>query len=168
MSRLRFSLILQHLCFDVEKTRATRWQSDRFAALRDLSEACNKNFAAALVPEDYLTIDKTLYPMRNQIAFKQYNPDKLAKYGLLFKSINCARYPYTYQSHVYSGKRVGDPSCHYVHGSDSYIRYLVTKRSDMQSLRGRNISIDRLYTSISIARWLLDNQVTMLGTLMLN
>ena len=28
--------------------------------------------------------------------------------------------------------------------------------------------MDRLYTSISIARWLLDNQVTMIGTLMLN
>ena len=115
-----------------------------------------------------MTIDETLYPMRNQIAFKQYNPDKPATYGLLFKSINCARYPYTYQSHVYSGKPVGDPSCHYVQGSDSYIRYLMTKLSDMQPLQGRNISMDGLYTSISIARWLLDNQVTIIGTLMLN
>ena len=38
MSRLcfSFSFIVQRLCFDVEETRATRWQSDRFAALRDL------------------------------------------------------------------------------------------------------------------------------------
>ena len=91
MSRLRFSFIVQHFCFDVEETLGTRWQSDRFAALRDLFEACSKNFAAALVPEDYLMIDETLYPMRNQIAFKEYNPDKPAKYELLFKSINCAR-----------------------------------------------------------------------------
>ena len=139
MSRLRFSFIVQHLCFDVEETRATRWQSDRFAALRDLFEACNNNFAAALVPEDYLIIDETLYPMRNQIAFKQYNPDKPAMYGLLFKSVNCGRYPSTYQSHVYSGKPVVDPSCHYVQGSDSYIRYLVTKLSDRPPLQRRNI-----------------------------
>ena len=36
MSCLCFSFIVQRLCFDVEETRATRWQSDRFAALRDL------------------------------------------------------------------------------------------------------------------------------------
>ena len=28
-----------------------------------------------------MSLDKTLYPMRNQIGFKQYNPDKPAKYG---------------------------------------------------------------------------------------
>ena len=38
----------------------------------------------------------------------------------------------------------------------------------MQPLQERNISMGRLYTSISIARWLLDNQVTMIETLMLN
>ena len=33
--------------------------------------------------------------------FKQFNPNKPAKYGLLFKSINAAKYPYTFVSARY-------------------------------------------------------------------
>ena len=147
MSRLRFKFILAHICFDDFKTRETRWQRDRFAALRELFEECNKNFAKILIPEDYLSLDETLYPMRNQVAFKQFNPDKPAKYGVLFKSINCARYPYTYQTHVYCGKPEGDPDENYVTGTLNYITTLVEKLLKFQKLDGRNISMDRLYTS---------------------
>ena len=88
MSRMRFQFILAHLCFDDYRSRDRRWPNDRFVAIREFFEQCNINFAKALVPEDYLSLDETLYPMRNQISFKQYNPDKPAKYGMLFKSIN--------------------------------------------------------------------------------
>ena len=87
---------------------------------------CNKNFGEALVPVDYISLDETLYPARTQVSFKQYNPDKPAKYGVLFKSLNSARYPYTYQTHVYSGKpeEVTNESF-YVQGTINYIKYLV-------------------------------------------
>ena len=69
--------------------------------------------------------------MRTQISFKQYNPDKPVKYGILFKSLNSAsasaRYPYTYQSIVYSAKPVGDPTEHYICGTIEYIKQLVNK-----------------------------------------
>ena len=120
-------------------------KNDRFAAFRDLFEICNDRFSRMLVPKDYLTIDETLYPLRTHIAFKQYNPDKPAKYGVLFKSINCARYPDTYQSHVYSGKPAGQPNELYISGTDNYIKYLVSRLSENQTLRGREISVDRLY-----------------------
>ena len=104
MSRLRFLFIMRHFSFDDVNTREQRWKNDRFAALRQVFEMCNKNFGEALVPVDYISLDDTLYPARTQVSFKQYNPNKPAKYGVLFKSLNSARYPYTYQTHVYSGK----------------------------------------------------------------
>ena len=168
MSHQRFKFILAHLCFDDAETRPERWKRDRFAALREFFELCNDRFARMLIPEDYLTIDETLYPIRTQIAFRQYNPDKPAKYGLLFKSINCARYPYTYQAHIYAGKPEGDPNEFYVSGTDNYIKFLVNKLLEHQPLQGRNISMDRLYTSIPIARWLLEKGITMIGTLKAN
>ena len=70
-------------------------------AMRHFFEECNNNIGNVLIPEGYLSLDETLYPMRTQISFKQYNPDKPAKYGMLFKSINNVRYPCTHQSHVY-------------------------------------------------------------------
>ena len=90
--------------------------------MREIFSECNKNFARALIPEDYLTIGETLYPMRNQISFKQYNPDKPAKYGMLYKSINSARYPFTHQSHVYCGKLEQEPDENYVSGTINYVK----------------------------------------------
>jgi len=106
--------------------------------------------------------------MRTQLAFKQFNPDKPAKYGILFKSINYARYPYTYQTHIYCGKPEGDPDEYYVSGTFNYITTLVDKLLIHQKLEGRNISMHRLYTSFKIADWLLQKSITMVGTFQLN
>ena len=104
--------------------------------------------------------------MRNQVAFKQYNPDKPAKYGMLFKSLNDARLNYTYRTLVYAGKPQQLPSPYYVCGTDNYIKRLVTDLEQAVSLQGRNISMDRLYTSIPIAQWLLSMKMTCIGTIM--
>ena len=150
MSRYRYKFIIKHICFDDFESRNERWKDDRFAAMRSLFERCNGKFGAALVPEDYISLDETLYPTRNQASFKQYNPDKPAKYGILFKSLNSARYPYTYQTHVYCGKPTEAANEYYIQGTSNYIKYLVQKLSQHYNPTGRNITMDRLYTSFEI------------------
>ncbi|CAB4002415.1 Hypothetical predicted protein [Paramuricea clavata] len=108
MSRNRFTFIRANLCFDDSSTRDDRWKQNRFAAIREIFESFNFECMSCLVPNDYLSLDETLYPMRNQISFKQYNPNKPAKYGLLFKAINAARYPYTLIASPYCGKPTDD------------------------------------------------------------
>ena len=168
MSRQRFQFILANLTCDDAEDRSARWQCDRFAAIRYLFEECNKLFARVMIPECYLSLDETLYPMRIQINLdklnRQYNSDKPAKYGMLFKSINSATYPYTYQSHIYCGKPKGEPNEFYISGTENYIQYLVNKLSSYHDIRQRNISTDRLYSSLSVTNWLLDKGITMVGT----
>ena len=130
-----------------------------------LFEICNDRFSRMLVPEDYLKIDETVYPIGTHIAFKQYNPGKPAKYGIFFKSINCPWYPYTYQSHVYSGKPAGQPNEFYISGTDNYFKYLVSRLLENHPLWGRNISMDCFYSGIPIAQWLLEHDIIMIGTL---
>ena len=168
MSRNRFKFLFRNLCFDDSRTREERWSHDRFAAIRYLFEKCNGNFGKCMVPDDFLSIDETLYPMRTQVAFKQYNPMKPAKYGILFKSINSARMPYTYQTHVYCGKPTEEPTDHYVTGTSNYVKYLVQQLEKHHSLSGRNISTDRLYTNFELCDWLFDKKITTVGTLMAN
>ena len=139
MSRLCFYFICGHLCFYNPDTITERWKHDRFAAMREIFSECNKNFARARISEDYQTIDETLYPMRNQILFKQYNPDKPAKYGMLYKSINSTWYPFTHQSYVYCGKPEQEPDGNRVSGTINYVKYLVEKFSKHQNLTERNI-----------------------------
>lgn len=168
MSRNRFKFLSAHLAFDDIATRPQRWKHDRFAAFRELFNVFNNNCSRHLVPSEYLSLDETLYPMRNHVSFKQYNPDKPAKYGILFKSVNDARQSYTYRTFVYAGKPVELPSPHYIKGTQNYIQELVTSLDQVVSLQGRNISMDRLYTSIATARWLLEKNITCVGTLMSN
>ena len=107
-----------------------------------------------------MSLDETLYPMRTRIGFKQFNSNKPAKYGLLFKSINACRYPYTFRTAPYVGKPKNhsnqDQCKFYVRGTEDTVKRLVTDLEQHTSLSGRNISYDRLYTSISLAKWLLE------------
>ena len=70
MSRQRFQLILANLTFDDAEDRPACWQCDRFAAMRYIFEECNKSFPRVMIPECYLSLDETLYPMRTQINFR--------------------------------------------------------------------------------------------------
>ena len=67
----------------------------------------NHNLAKVLVPEEFLSLDETLHATRVGISFRQYSKSKPAKYGLLFKSLNSAEMPVTYNSVMYSGKPIG-------------------------------------------------------------
>ena len=159
---------MKHLCFDDFENRSERWKHDRFAAIRDFFEKCNETFGAAIVPEDYISLDETLYPARKQVNLKQYNPEKLAKHGILFKSLNCARYSYTHQTHEYSGKPAQAPNEFCIQGTANSIKFLVQKLSMYHSLAGRNIRMEHLYTSFEIADWLLERKITTLGTMQSN
>ena len=128
----------------------------------------NGNCSKHLVPGEYLSLDETLYPTRNHSSFKQYNPSKPAKYGMLLTSLNDSRLNYMYRSMVYAGKSRQLPSPYYVCGMDNFIKMLVNGLDQAVCLQGRNISMDRLYTSVLIAQWLLSKDITCIGTIMSN
>ena len=121
-----------------------------------------------MYPSENLSLDETLYPMRHQTAFRQYNPNKPHKYGLLVKSLNDARVPFTYKAVPYSGKPENGDGPYYIENTEQYVKYLVNETEKDISLHGRNISTDRLYTSIPLANWLLDRHITTVGTLNTN
>ena len=122
-NRLKFLIV--HISFDDHTSRPTRWQHDRFAAFCEIFEEFNKNCGKFVVPDDYLSLDETLYPMRTQISFKQFNPSKPAKYGMLYKSINACRYPFTFSTAVYSGKPKADPTSYYTPATSQTVKYLI-------------------------------------------
>ena len=164
MSKNRFKFLKSHITFDDYETRQANWRTDRFAAMRSIWEFFKSNLTKYDAPSEYLTIDETLYPMRHQIAFRQYNPNKPHKYGLLWKSLNDARYPYTYKAVPYAAKPVAGDGPYYINATIDYVKYLVTETENTQTLKGRTISTDRLYTSIGMTNWLLDRKITIVGT----
>ena len=102
--------------------------------------------------------------MRHKIAFRQYNPNKSHKYGVLSKSLNEARFPYTFKSVPYAEKQTCGDGPYYLNSTIDYVKYLVSQTKKQVNLHGKNISTDRLYTSIKCANWLLDQNITTVGT----
>ena len=106
--------------------------------------------------------------MQTQTSFKQFNLSKPAKCSLLFKSVNAARYSYIFISSPYSGKPIEEVGQYYIQGSEAIVHYLLERLSTNSILAGCNILFDRLYTSVPLAKCLLEKRITYIGTMQLN
>ena len=145
MSRNRFAFLCRFIQFDDATTREERWKRDRFAAIREIFEAFNSNCAKVRTPSEYLAVDETLYPYRGHIKFKQYNPNKPAKYGILYRSISDSVVPYTYFTLPYAGKP-DNPDQYYVTGMDNYTKYLVEGYFVRAIIRAKTLLLIRAKT----------------------
>ena len=134
----------------------------------EIFEAMNSRNASMRCPSALLAVDETLYPYRGHIGFKQYNPQKPAKYGLLYRSLCDSTVTYTYFSLAYAGKPEvvgGNGAKFYITGTDEYTKYLVNGLSRYTSIQGCNISMDRYFTSVFLAEWALQKKFTIVGTM---
>ena len=171
MSLNRFSFITRFIQFDDRSTREERKMYDKFACFRDFFEKANENNAKWRYPSPYLAIDETLYPYRGQIGFKQYNPSKPVKYSLLYRSLCDSSVQYTYYSLPYAGKPddlTGDAGKYYITSTDQYSKYLVENFNKLNSIKSCNVSVDRYFTSITLADWATSHNFSIVGTMRLD
>ena len=103
-----------------------------------------------------------------QISFKQFNPTKPAKYGMLHKLINACCNPFTFSIAVHSGKPKAEPTSYYTPATSQTVKYLIQNLECYTNLVGGNISHDRLYTSIPMGEWQLERGKISVGTLQSN
>ena len=78
--------------------------------------------------------------------------------------------PYTYFSLPYAGKlevldKENPTASYYVTGTDEYTKYLVNGFSTVANMPGCNISMDRYFTSVPLAQWCLERNITIVGTM---
>ena len=98
--------------------------------MRPVWELLNSKLGKYVAPSEYLTIDETLYPMRHQIAFRQCHPNNPHKYGVLLKSLNDARFPYTYKALPYAAKPTAGDGPFYISSTVDYIKNLVIRTKE--------------------------------------
>ena len=80
---------------------------------------------------------------------------------------------YSYFSLPYAGKpevlkKENPAKSYYVTGTDEYTKYLVNGFSTVANMSGCNISMDRHFTSVPLAQWCLERNITIVGTMWLN
>ena len=57
------------------------------------------------------------------------------------------------------------PGSYYVQTTDDNVKYLANSLSREANIKGHNVSTERFYTSTEIANWLLEKNVTCVGTI---
>ena len=163
----RYCFLHSNIRFDDANTRQERISNDKFTAFRDIYECFNAKCSSALQPDEFIALDETLYACRNRMSFKQYNPKKTRKIWYPLQIIEWSKLPIYFLSVVYEGKPENEGEFYHP-GIIPVVKHMVSSLMRSADLRGRNITMDRLYTSLELSEWLLEKKITTVGTIMSN
>lgn len=164
MSQRRFEFLVSCLRFDNKDNRQERVKLDKLAPIRAVFEKFVDNCKSAYSPAEYLTIDEKLESFRGRCAFRQYIPNKPAKYGIKVHALVDARSYYVLNLEVYVGQQPEGPF-RFSNSPKDIVDRLVAPVSGTK----RNITFDNWYTSRELLVKLREtHQLTAVGTIRKN
>ncbi|XP_025752868.1 uncharacterized protein LOC102077962 [Oreochromis niloticus] len=158
MPRNRFQDIMQHLRFDDRSTRSDRAKTDKFAAISSVWGSFVTNCIACYNPGLHITVDEQLFPSKTRCCFLQYIASKPDKFGIKFWVACDLKSKYICNVLPYLGKDPNRPSGQRL--SENVVMRLMEPFLD----KGRNVTTDNFFTSLSLAQKLLRWKTTILGT----
>jgi hypothetical protein len=161
MSLKRFKHISRVLRFDNKESRSVRCDRDKLAPIRDVFDIWVNSLSASFIPYENVTIDEQLVAFRGRCSFRQFMKSKPAKYGLKLWILCDSSTSYALNIQVYTGK-VGD--CPEKNQGERVVHDMV----DVIKGSGRNITVDNFFTSVPLARQLLQKKLSLVGTLRKN
>ena len=161
MPEYRFRALSRFIRFDDKSTRAIRRAEDKLAPIRQVFDEMNKLFLRYYTPHEYLTVDEQLVPFRGRCSFKQYLPSKPDKYGMKIFWICDASTFYPLKAKPYLGKEGDVPQ-------RGLAQKVVLDLSMPFNNSGRNITMDNYFTDMSLTVTLLQNGLTLVGTVRKN
>ena len=158
MKMTRFELMCAKLRFD---QRAMRNERDPLAPIRLIFETFIENCRRNYIPSEQMTIDEQLVTFRGRCKFRMYIPSKPGCYGINIWALCDAKSAYFYNAEIYSGKKLHSPE---KNQGENVVKSLSIPIYNS----GRNITTDNFFTTMSLARFLLDQRLTIVGTVRKN
>ncbi|XP_055910500.1 piggyBac transposable element-derived protein 4 [Eupeodes corollae] len=122
---------------------------------------------SARIPGEILAVDESMIPWRGRLQFRQYNPRKSHKYGVKVYKL-CDTNGYTYTSSIYAGKCDNNNQRGRPTESTSHSTQIVLDLADRYLGKGRTMTTDNFYTSLSLAKHLIERETHLVGTLRKN
>ncbi|TNM96340.1 hypothetical protein fugu_016001 [Takifugu bimaculatus] len=133
-----------------------RAQTDKFAAILNIWGLFVTNCITSYIPGRHITIDEQLFPSKTRCCFLQYS--KPGTFGIRFWVACDLKTKYVCNILPYLGKDPTQPRGERV--SESVVMRLMEPFLD----KGRNVTTDNFFTSLSLAKQLLSRNTTILGT----
>ncbi|XP_038551150.1 piggyBac transposable element-derived protein 4-like [Micropterus salmoides] len=158
------------LRFDDRETRAQRRASDKL--VRELWDRWAERLPYLYNPGPDVTVDEQLVPLRGRrCPFRQYMPNKPAKYGIKSWVACDAKSSYAWKMQVYVGKKelpTGDSHAPALPRSEKNQGARVVLELTEGLSGPRNVTCDNFFTSYELGQRLLERGLTMLGTVRKN
>lgn len=104
-----------------------------------------------------MTVDEQLCNTKGRCSFKSYIPTKPGKYGIKIWCLCDATNAYFLNGQIYTGK-IGEKT--ETNQGERVVRELTEKYTGA----GRNITCDNFFTSMNLAKYLLQRKTTLVGT----
>jgi hypothetical protein len=133
--------------------------TNRLAAISEVWEMFVQNLRRVYIPESTLTVDEQLLGYRGRIPGRTYMPSKPKKYGLKIFWLCEAGSGFALNGRIYTGRGPNEP-VHRNLGKD-----IVMDLCSPYFRTNRDIVTDNFFTSHALAKDLLANGLTLLGTL---
>jgi hypothetical protein len=163
MSTFRYMLFVMRL--DDATTRAARWQLDKAAAGSEMLQLFNERCTKWYSPGQYLVADETLMNIFSSFPFKVRIPSKPGKDGLLLNCVADAEKGYYLGGEINGTLRNQEKG---FYGGPSVVLRLMDQIGYGKDGEGRNITLDRRFTKLSLAQELLKRNMTLVGTTQTN
>ena len=158
MSRDRFCEIMRYLRFDIRSTRSARLQTDKFALASDVWNNFITNSQRCFKPGENIAIDEQLFPTKVRCKWTQYIASKPDKFGIKFWLAADVATKYVVNGFPYLGKDETRPAGQWL--ADSVVLKLMDPYLD----KGRNVTTDNFFTSLSLAKALQSRSTSIVGT----
>lgn len=163
MPRDKFKIITSYITFDDNSTRNIRASTSKYFKMNELFNIFRSNIKSALTPGKHLCVDEQLYSFRGHCKFRQYMPNKPAKYGLKYYSIVDVSTCYLLDSEIYLGKKTGDPV-----RAKNVGENVVKNLAEPYLYSNRIITADNFFSSVPLANFLYSKNTEYIGTLRAN
>lgn len=154
----RVKKILRVIRFD---NPTIRNRKDKIAPIRDIFEDFIKNCQKAYSPSESVTIDEQLVTFRGRCSFRMYIPSKPGRYGIKIWALCDSKNAYLYNAKIYAGK---EGNVTEVNQGENVVKTLMMPLYKT----GRNVTTDNFFTSLNLARFLLTQKLTIVGTVRKN
>ncbi|CAJ1069999.1 piggyBac transposable element-derived protein 4-like [Xyrichtys novacula] len=157
MSRKRFDELCINLRFD---NRETRRPHDKFAPIRNLWQRWVDRLHMGHNLGENICIDEQLVSFHGHWSFKQYMPQKPAKYGLKLWVLCNVNTSYAWKMIPYLGKEAS--AAHRRQEGKEVVLELT------EGLSGHTITVDNFFTSYDLAMQLQRRKLALVGTIRRN
>ena len=165
MPRKRFQLILKFLHFQDNQDPNYNCDDphrDRLFKVRTIIEMLKRRFNTVYYTSEHITIDESLVLYKGRLHFKQYIKTKRARFGIKFFEVATAE-GILLDFIIYQGNM--EPQLVQPDGEN----WLLTERIPLTLIdpylnKGHTLTIDNMYTTPRLAKYLLQKSTKVVGT----